>query len=332
MTEQADCLRPIRLVWSSNEGPASFGSEVYRTAGRMVVSRRPMPELEPFRVASPAMADEPATSSPASERVSRMVGHRTRGLLGGVERAVSLHLGEDGTVSMRFEGVGVLDVAGDGSTVWCDRLEPKLDQDLLAETVLGPGLVVALGLQGVLCLHGSAVEVDGRVVALIGHSGAGKSTLAARLDRESGSSWSRLADDVLPVSFADGSAWAHSDFPQLKLGRVCPPSSGRLPLAAVCELTAPANAHDVPSVDKVPPRDAALTLVRHSVATRLFPPRLLARHLARCADLVAAVPVVRARYPHRESAVAELGDRLLDLVASTCAPHSHVRSTAVEVR
>jgi hypothetical protein len=73
---------------------------------------------------------------------------------------------------------------------------PGTDPGLITIFIEGSVLANALAADGLLALHASAVEVEGRTLAIVGPSGAGKSTLAALL-----CIWgSRLvADDVLRV-------------------------------------------------------------------------------------------------------------------------------------
>ena len=71
------------------------------------------------------------------------------------------------------------------------------------QCVVGPGLGVVLHRRGRLVLHGSAVEVGGRAVVLLGQKGAGKSTTAAALLARG---HRLLTDDLVAVDF-DGGGW-----------------------------------------------------------------------------------------------------------------------------
>jgi hypothetical protein len=61
------------------------------------------------------------------------------------------------------------------SATWNDPLTPEDT----ATYLLGPVLRRVLNLRGVLCLHASAIVLDGRAVVIAGPRGAGKSTTAA---------------------------------------------------------------------------------------------------------------------------------------------------------
>ena len=74
------------------------------------------------------------------------------------------------------------------------------DPGLIPIFLEGNILAHALAADGFLALHASAVEVDGRALAIIGPSGMGKSTLAALLCAAGAA---LVADDVLRVDSAD---------------------------------------------------------------------------------------------------------------------------------
>ncbi len=51
----------------------------------------------------------------------------------------------------------------------------------LESYLVGPALGFIMRMRGIICLHSSAVEIDGKAIALVGHSTTGKSTTAAGL-------------------------------------------------------------------------------------------------------------------------------------------------------
>jgi hypothetical protein len=90
------------------------------------------------------------------------------------------------------------------------ELEPDAQERDAIGFVLGTAFGILLHQRGALVLHGSAVERDGKAIAICGPSGAGKSTLAAALCREG---YSFATDDLcviglderrLPIVFPDG--------------------------------------------------------------------------------------------------------------------------------
>ncbi|MBW7461585.1 aldolase, partial [Paenibacillus sepulcri] len=92
---------------------------------------------------------------------------------------------------------------------------PESDPDKIRLYVLGTCMGVLLLQRGILPLHGSAVAIDGKAYAIVGHSGAGKSTLASvLLDR----GCRLLSDDVIPVILnEDHMPIVLSSYPQQKL-------------------------------------------------------------------------------------------------------------------
>ena len=79
---------------------------------------------------------------------------------------------------LRFPGLADFWVARDGQAVTCYPV-PQVTEETTRHLYLNQVLPLALGRQGKLVLHASAVELAGHAVAFLGESGRGKSTLAA---------------------------------------------------------------------------------------------------------------------------------------------------------
>lgn len=91
---------------------------------------------------------------------------------------------------------------------------PAADASFLAQFVAGIVFGILLRQRGDLVLHASAIAVHEKVVAFVGNTVSGKSTLVAAL---LGRGHAFVADDVLPVRFADGVPLAYPGVPTLKL-------------------------------------------------------------------------------------------------------------------
>ncbi len=110
----------------------------------------------------------------------------------------------DGSVYIRIDGVFETLVSSDGRRAVCIRLHPA-DERSFEANLLNFVLSTALTLKGEEPLHGTAVDVDGYAVGLLGPSGVGKSTLAACLIGRGGE---LITDDMLRLVFANGMALA----------------------------------------------------------------------------------------------------------------------------
>ena len=82
-----------------------------------------------------------------------------------------------------------------GTRVWA-RWPASTPAAEIEMCVFGPIIGFVLHLRGTPCLHASAVAVDGRAIAFLGHSGAGKSTTAAAFVRRG---FRGVTDDVLAL-------------------------------------------------------------------------------------------------------------------------------------
>lgn len=278
----------------------------YSVAGHVLIVNRQVSALSPFLMRSQEAAGRQPQFILDAGNVSTC--REVRGWVGRAWRDVACYRFGEAGCRIRIDGVGTFAIKGDGSVIALES--PDISQDneeTIAEALLGPVLAIALATRGVFCLHASALLAGGRAFALLGDSGAGKSTLAASLaDRVEGRQ--RLADDVLPVTADLDAITALPRFPQLKLPageQIRPDVPDRIPLGGVFVLDVPAEPAR-PAVAPLDSRAAAVTLIKHTVATSLFDERLLGPHIDFCASAAAHVPLWRLVYPHNEGQLAEV--------------------------
>lgn len=294
-------------LWMRAEAQEESSSpHVYRVAGRTLCSSAALPELAPF-AAPPVGRPESdlLPLDPAGAGQQGMLLFDAPGELAGGVRRVRCELFEWG-YRIEAERCGTLRVAASGEEVR-HRLAPGLAAARRAELLLGPGLILALALREVFCLHASAVVRGGRVAAFIGDSGRGKSTLAHQLGRRP--QFRLAADDVLPIRVGRALE-ALPSFPQLKLPAGRQPGNllpQRLALDAIFLLAGGASRSTV-EARRLAPRQALEFLIRHTVAARLFAPDLLALHLHAFSALARRLPVYDLRYPWRPDAVGAVGE------------------------
>lgn len=309
---------------------------VYRVAGRTLVTDVSLAALLAFEARDPVPHKRSAWLESPAEPGWQLV-YRGPGWIGAGWRTVECRSGPDG-YRVAVDDGGNYWIAADGSAIARLAIDAGAPEHIVTETILGPALILALALRGVFCLHASALVHGDQALAFPGESESGKSTLALQISKTGGLAWRRLADDVLPIALSPDGPVALPRFPQLKLPPASQPGGDfpeRLPLAAVYALDAPrtsgrrtlASGHDKdcqeadggidvaeddsthaagdPSAPgdvalrRIGAREAMLTLVRHTVAARLFDADLSARHMAFCAAVADALPVRHLGYPHR---------------------------------
>jgi hypothetical protein len=102
----------------------------------------------------------------------------------------------------------------DGNTIHVSPMNGAEDAKIRL-FILGTCMGVLLMQRKILPLHGSAIAIEGKAYAFVGHSGAGKSTLAsAFLNR----GYQLLSDDVIAVAFSDAQVpMVMPAYPQQKL-------------------------------------------------------------------------------------------------------------------
>jgi hypothetical protein len=104
-------------------------------------------------------------------------------------------------------------INGSASELWAAWPSNRSISDVPAY-LLGPIIGVILRLRGTICLHASAIDLDGRAVAFVGSAGAGKSTTVAAFAARG---VPVLSDDMLALS-AVGESWVvAAGYPRVRL-------------------------------------------------------------------------------------------------------------------
>ena len=202
---------------------------------------------------------------------------------------------------------------------------PGVGERILRSYLLGPAFSALLYQRGKLLLHGSAVAINGGVVAFFGGPGWGKSTTAAAFHARG---HQVVADDEIVVEFTDAGAMVVPAFPQFKLWPDAATAVGANPddlprlhedfEKRVRKVTDGFNFTTLPfrrgyvlsmgralRIEPLSQQHAMMELVRHSLGTRLLAAGGRDRHFLQCAEIARRVPISQLE---RRRALDELGD------------------------
>ena len=208
----------------------------------------------------------------------------------------------------------------DGREIWSRWPEPATLAD--TETYfVGPVLGFSLRLRGVLCLHASAVVIDGLAVALAGGSSAGTSTTAAAFAL---AGYEVMSDDLVAVRGTESQPSVAPAYPYLKLWasseRLLFGGTRTLPwltptwdkralalddhgyrfaessraLGAIVTLSQRAADNARPRVVRSSPTDALLALVPETYAGYLLDTPMRRREFEQIGELLGRVPTFNA--------------------------------------
>jgi hypothetical protein len=224
--------------------------------------------------------------------------------------------------SFRYGDGTAFDLSREMNRIWC-RFEAPL---VLADAVVylaGPILGFALRMRGVLCLHASAIALDGVAVALAGPPGAGKSTAAAAF---AAAGYPVLSDDLTALVPLRGDWMAQPAFPHVRLWResehalfgtngalprITPSwdkralrlgsdgfafQSSPAPLGAIVFLAEPSKEPvAAPELTPMSPRDAVLAISGETYANYLLDGEARRQEFHVITELVGTVPVWEVR-------------------------------------
>jgi hypothetical protein len=241
---------------------------------------------------------------------------------------------------MRYADGTEFHVSRDGHRVW--GTWPR--ESTLADTetyLLGPVLGFAQRLMGVLCLHASAVVVDGAAVALCGPAGSGKSTTAGAF---AAAGYGVMADDMTAIRMDGDTPFALPAYDHLRLWedgeRILLGRSGRLPqltptwdkrvlrlrgqgwrfhespapLAAVCLLAPREGAARAPRTETPMPGDAFVAIAANSYANYLLDARMRREEFTSITALLTGVRVLRVIPPGDPSRIGALVEAIVGAV------------------
>lgn len=183
---------------------------VYSAYGSVIESDVPLEGIPKSTIASPAHIQLWLAELPDwAERVIGLPGrpdHKSTisSSSGLMVRSVTT-LGDDEYSHIYYADHTEFLVSFDGARIY-GRWQPPLTLEDTLTYALGPILALALRRQGRVCLHASAVEIDGRAVLFVGAAGAGKSTTAGAMVK-SGARF--ISDDICALDERNGRFRVH---------------------------------------------------------------------------------------------------------------------------
>ncbi len=280
---EAPELPPVAVVGVSGAPSQYFH---YRIAGTPVLIDREVPRLAGFQL--PPVDPTPQYPPPQTVAAGADTLFDGTAYVLGRQRRLRC-LGNAGVYELSINGVGqfLFD-----STSHLLQLGAVLPSNDLAQLLCGPLLPLALANRDCFLLHASAVTTATGSIAFCGASGAGKSTLAAAFAEGPSDP---LADDALALAAGPEQPLLAGPFPQPKWPDWGAGVGGAgLPLTALVELVN--DGSDPPETRPVAAAPATLTVIRHTIAGRLFGPDLRQTQLEFAAALAAATPVYALHY------------------------------------
>lgn len=189
---------------------------VYRLYGKTLQSNRPLPGLPTAPSDHPIdfrlkLTDTPHPANPEPDETLRCE------LSGKNENRLPLlrvwYRSTDGRFRYRYSDGTGFTIDRFGKRISANWLEP-LTLDDMTTYLLGPILGFALRLQGIVCLHASAVCIEDRAVAFLMPAGHGKSTLAAAFGQ---AGYPVIADDIVALTDQETHFSVDPAYPQIRL-------------------------------------------------------------------------------------------------------------------
>lgn len=240
----------------------------------------------------------------------------------------------DGSAFLRWRGLSEFIISADGATVRWRRLA-RVTDEAFRGYLLSQVLSFSLLARGVEPLHGSAVAVDGGVIAFLGDCGLGKSSLTAAFLQ---AGYPLVTDDLL-VLFRRGAGYTvEPGIPSIKLvprvarrllgvrrtgPRMAPSAAKRIvPLPPSMSVRAPIPLHTLYVLSRgrsvritpLAPAAAFLEIVRDAFNTVQLDSGRLASQFRFARRLASTARVRLLAYPRRLAAI----ERVCEAVLGDC--------------
>ncbi|CAN5359816.1 hypothetical protein BH09PSE1_BH09PSE1_04980 [soil metagenome] len=247
---------------------------------------------------------------------------------------------------MSWNEVASFEISGDDRITYAGA--PGSGDALVSLPMLGPVMAILLHRRGLLTLHGSAINIEGRAAVFLGDKGAGKSTTAAALVQ---AGYPLVTDDIVAVALGQGETplvWP--GYPQVKL---TDNATEALPFADAETMPSPHpdfgkhrhllggefDCASVPlseavvlqrgeelAIERLAGMDAVQALMRFSYVTR-FGERVLAgvtkaTHFRQCVEIAQTATVCRLTVPHDLTRLSAVADALKAFRATQPASYS----------
>ena len=311
----------IHIVRQNTELPKRW--RLYQMANRAIAYCAPVKRLDEFRI-----DDELQELHDLNVEVEKSQGSKINVEILGLhnsdcvyEEKITFHNKLRTITAWRSNGLTQIDIDNEpGCNIDFEKKRITLlnnkpvDSLFNIELITGPALILLLAQQSIFSLHASAVRITDSQglptnVAFIAESGVGKSTLSASVDR----CWVQYSDDILPVSISQY-ACLYNDYPQLKLSnfKVSDKSILNNNLDYIFNISSDVEEGVV--IEKLHAVDAVLTIIRHTVAARLFEPSMMKSHLEFATTLISKVTVCRISYPRDIKQLPMLRKEVIDFV------------------
>ena len=134
----------------------------YRLASQTIFLNPSIPEMQPFRLDTQIFSEPPLPPN-LDELYVSAPSLRAEGWISDRLETITFWRDDQG-VLLDIPSAGRFWTSADGAAIRHISGPPELEPSILAQSLLGPPLVLALALNGVWCLHASAIIIEDRAV------------------------------------------------------------------------------------------------------------------------------------------------------------------------